>query len=341
MFSSMSTSTQPLLKLTDRGIYCERGDFFIDPWRPVDCALITHAHSDHSHPGHKSYISTESSRPFIESRLGEIKIKGRAYGEKFKMGDTWVSFHPAGHVLGSAQVRVEYKNCVWVASGDYKRTLDPSCQPFEVVECDSFITEATFGLPIYHWESGATTAKKILEWSQAYRGPSLVFCYAFGKAQRILAELHLLSNRPVYLHGAMERLTQLYRDQNVPLIETKKVSEQDKNYDFAGDLILAPPSAHRSQWMKRFKLPQTAFASGWMAVRGQKRRRGYESGFVLSDHADWPELLETIRATKAKDVYVTHGQSDVLARYLREEWKIKATPLQTLFEGESDDRSLQ
>jgi putative mRNA 3-end processing factor len=204
-------------------------------------------------------------------------------------------------------------------SGDYKRTPDPSCDPFEVVPCDTFISEATFALPIYNWESGAATARKIFDWWQSdHDRPSLLFCYALGKSQRVLAELAQLTNQTVFLHGAVASLTQLYRDAGIGMLPTALVTDQEKNYAFKGDLILAPPSAHRSPWMKRFKDPQTAFASGWMQVRGARRRRGYEKGFVLSDHADWNELNRTIFETRAKTVFLTHGRTDVLERSLKE-----------------------
>ncbi len=271
----------------------------------------------------------------MKARLGDIDITGVEYGERLELGDTLVSFHPTGHVLGSAQVRVERGEDVWVVSGDYKRDPDPTCAGFEVVPCTTFITEATFGLPVYAWEAPAVTAQKIFEWwTGDPERPSLLFCYAFGKAQRVLAELTRFTDRPVYLHGAVARLTELYREQGVEMLPNKNVTDEEKGFDFSGELIIAPPSAHRSPWMKRFKLPQTAFASGWMQVRGNRRRRGYERGFVLSDHADWRGLIDTIDATGAQTVFATHGQSDVLARYLRETRGLDAQPLANLYEGE-------
>jgi putative mRNA 3-end processing factor len=249
-----------------------------------------------------------------------------------------VSFHSAGHVLGSAQIRLESDGNVWVVSGDYKRDHDPSCAPFETVACDVLITEATFGLPIYRWSSGAEVAKSIRDWWQADRSrPTLLFCYAFGKAQRLLAELKAIGvEEEVLLHGAVETITRHYREAQVPMTPSRPVSDYPRKDSLNGRLVLAPPSAHRSSWMRRFKAPQTGFASGWMAVRGARQRRGYERGFVLSDHADWPGLIQTVRESGAKQVYVTHGQSDVLARYLRECEGIAAEPLETLFEGEQD-----
>ena len=327
-----------LITVRPEGLYCEKGDFYIDPWRSVETALITHAHSDHARAGSTQYVATAQSEGILRRRLGEdILLQGVAYGEPLKLGETWVSFHPAGHVLGSAQIRVEHKDEVWVVSGDYKRCADPSCTPFEVVPCDTFITEATFGLPIYRWESGAETVRRIYDWWQGDpERPSILFCYAFGKAQRVLSELAKVTDQTVYVHGAIHVLTEIYRDQGVAMVPTVCTSEIPRTHNYTGDLVLAPPSSHRSSWMKRFKHPQTAFASGWMAVRGARRRRGYERGFVLSDHADWPGLIQTVKDTGAKTVYVTHGQSDVVSRYLQESLNLEALPLDTLFEGEED-----
>ncbi|WP_413557148.1 ligase-associated DNA damage response exonuclease [Bdellovibrio sp. HCB209] len=312
-----------LVRATSEGLYCPQGDFYIDPWRPVEKAIITHGHSDHARWGSKEYHANEKCIPILNLRLGQdIAVNAYKAGEKFKLGNAWVSFHPAGHILGSCQVRIEYKNQVWVASGDYKRTPDPSCDPFEVVPCETFISEATFALPVYKWDPGHVTAAKIYEWWQSDQDrPSMLFCYALGKAQRVLAELSQITDRKVYLHGAMESITQIYRDAGIQMLPTASVQEHDKGYNFKGDLILAPPSAHRSPWMKRFKEPQTAFASGWMQVRGTRRRKGYEKGFALSDHADWNELNQTITETKASTIYLTHGRTDVLQRYLNEQGK--------------------
>lgn len=328
-----------LITVRPEGLYCAAGNFYIDPWKPVDTALITHAHADHAYSGHAHYYATAISEGILRRRLGkDINLSGVAYGDPIKLGDTWISFHSAGHVLGSAQVRVEHKGEVWAISGDYKRDADPSCDPFEVVECDTFITESTFGLPIYRWDSGEVTAEQICQWWQGDpTRPSLLFCYSFGKSQRVLAELTKFTDKTVYLHGAVHNLTEIYREVGVKMLPTIPVSQMEKSYKFEGDLIISPPSGHRSSWMKRFKRPQTAFASGWMAVRGARRRRGYERGFVLSDHADWPGLIETVEQTKAQTVYVTHGQNDVLSRYLSESMGIAASPLKTLFEGETDE----
>ncbi|MER3555139.1 MAG: DNA ligase-associated DEXH box helicase [Meiothermus sp.] len=328
-----------LITLDSNGLHCPKGGLYIDPLRPVETALLTHAHSDHARRGSAHYYATRESEGVLRLRLGEdIHLTTAEYGEKFKLGEVWVSFHPAGHVLGSAQVRLERGDEVWVISGDYKREPDPTCAPFEAVPCGTFITEATFGLPVYAWRPGREVVGELYEWWQSdLERPSLVFGYAFGKAQRILAELAALTDRPVYLHGALARLTQLYREQGVRMVPTLNVTDAPKGFHFKGELVLAPPSAHRSPWMRRFKAPQTAFASGWMLVRGNRRRRGYERGFVLSDHCDWPGLIRSVEETKASRVLVTHGQSDVLARYLTEEKGIRAEPLGNLYGDEEGD----
>ena len=326
-----------IVELKSEGLYCAAGDFYLDPWRPVERAVITHGHGDHARTGSKNYFASHSSRDILLHRLGPVNLTSFAFGETFSLGDAKISFHPAGHVLGSAQVRVEVNGEVWVVSGDYKRSPDASCEPFEVVPCDTFISEATFALPVYAWPPTSTVAEEILEWWQGYpQGPSILFAYAFGKTQRILAELARLTDRRVYLHGACHELTEIYRRNGIRLVPTALVSEQEKSYDFSGDLILAPPSGHRSAWMKRFKHPQTAFASGWMQIRGNRRRCGYERGFVLSDHADWKDLISTILATGAKKILLTHGNTDVLVRYLKEELQLNCQPLATQFEGEAE-----
>ena len=302
-------------------------------------ALITHAHADHARPGCGEYWAIGRSAAVLRQRLGQqITLNSVNYGDEQRIGDARVSFHSAGHVLGSAQIRLQAGGETWLVSGDYKRDRDPSCDPFSVVSTDVLISEATFGLPIYRWPAGQQVAADLLQWwREAPERASLLFCYAFGKAQRLLAELHHLGVRDtVLLHGAMVPITQAYRDEGIAMVPTEPLSSLPRNTDLSGRLVLAPPSAHRSPWMKRFKAPQTGFASGWMAVRGARRRRGYERGFVLSDHADWPGLLQTVRDSKAQMVYVTHGQSDVLARYLREVEGIASEPLSTLFEGEAE-----
>ena len=322
-----------MLKQTPEGLYCPAAKAWIDPHRPVRRALITHAHADHARPGCDEYWATSASAGILRQRLGpKINLRTLNYGEQRSIGDALVSLHSAGHVLGSAQIRLEVNGEVWVVTGDYKRCPDPSCDPFESVQCDVLITEATFALPIYRWSDGATLARHIQDWWQCDRSrPSLLFCYAFGKAQRILAELAAIGvEEEVLLHGAVETVTRHYRDAAIPMVPSRPVSDIPRKESLAGRLVLAPPSAHRSSWMRRFASPQTAFASGWMAVRGARRRKGYQRGFVLSDHADWQGLIRTVKESHAKQVYVTHGQNDVLARYLKEVEGIQAAPLAAL-----------
>ncbi len=330
-----------VITLTPKGLYCPAGDFYVDPWKPVETALITHAHADHARPGSARYHAAKSGVGLLKKRLGEdTAIQPHDYGQKVQLGEAVASFHPAGHVLGSAQVRIEVDGEVWVISGDYKCDEDPSCETFEVVPCDVFITEATFALPIYRWDPIDQVMDQLMRWWQANAAAgraSVVFCYSLGKAQRLLAEIgRRVADREIYVHGAVEALLPAYREAGIALPETAPVLDQPKEKSFAGELVIAPPAAFGSPWMRRLGDAGTAFASGWMRVRGHRRRRGFDEGFVLSDHADWPDLLSTIEKTGAGKIFATHGYSDTLARYLRETG-IDAQPLQTLFEGEGDD----
>ena len=330
-----------LIQLTEHGLYCPPGDFHIDPWRPVDRAVLTHAHGDHARRGHRTYYASHGSRALLRHRLQrDALVLTAGYGKSFRLGDAWVSFHPAGHILGSAQVRVEHQERVWVVSGDYKRDHDPTCTPFEVVPCDTFITEATFALPVYRWRPATQIAAEIHAWwrQAAEKGRAAVlFCYALGKAQRILAELKAFPCGPVYLHGALVPLVDVYRQAGVEMVSTTPASAAQTGKGFAGALVLAPPSAAGSSWMRRFRPEETGFASGWMRIRGNRRRRGYDRGFVISDHADWQALLRTVRETGASRILATHGRTDVLVRYLNEVEGIAAEPLATAYGEEADD----
>jgi putative mRNA 3-end processing factor len=330
----------PLLRTDDCGLFCEAGGFYIDPWKPVERAVISHGHGDHARWGSAAYLGAAASLPILRRRLGEAAvIEGVPFGEPVRIGGVTVSFHPAGHILGSAQVRVEREGEVWVFSGDYKRAADPTCEAFEPVPCDVFITEATFALPIYRWDPAAEVVREVWEWWEANREAgraSVLFCYALGKAQRILGELARFTDRTVFVHGSLEPLNECYRAAGISMLPTRPVSEMARGQSFAGELILAPPSAGGSTWMRRFGAAGTAFASGWMRVRGTRRRRGFDRGFVISDHADWPDLLRTIAETGASRVLTTHGYADSLARYLREQGRAAGT-LSTPFQGEMED----
>ena len=303
------------------GLYCPPGDFYIDPWRPVDRAVITHAHADHARMGHGHYLAAAPGEGVLRARLGSIDLQPLAYGERIVHNGVGVSLHPAGHVLGSAQVRLEHGGQVWVASGDYKVAPDPTCVPFEPVRCDVFITESTFGLPIYRWPPDAEIFAGINAWwaaNAALGRASVLCCYSFGKAQRVLSGLDA-SIGSIIVHGAVEPLNQAYRAAGVALPPTRLVTEVDDKADLRRCLVVCPPGAAASTWLRRFGDSSTAFASGWMQLRGARRRGGYDRGFVLSDHADWPGLMGAIGATGAQRVIVTHGSIPVMVRYLGEQ----------------------
>ncbi len=302
------------------GLYCPAGDFYIDPWRPVDRAVITHAHADHARPGHGHYLAAAAGEGVLRARLGEIRLQALAYGERITHHGVTVSLHPAGHVLGSAQVRLEHEGRVWVASGDYKVAPDRTCAPFEPVRCDVFITESTFGLPIYRWRPDSELYAEINAWwaanAEAGRA-SVIACYSFGKAQRLLAGLDARIG-PIVVHGAVEPLNEAYRAAGVDLPATVAAPALSDQTAISRCLVLCPPSAAASPWLRRFGDCATAFASGWMQVRGQRRRGGWDRGFVVSDHADWPGLHAAIDATGATRVIVTHGSVPVMVRTLQE-----------------------
>jgi putative mRNA 3-end processing factor len=329
-----------LLRTTDHGLYCEVGGFHVDPWLPVDRAVITHAHGDHARWGSRSYLAARAGERVLRTRLGpDAHISTLEFGEPVDINGVRVSFHPAGHILGSGQVRVEHRGEVWVASGDYKTEPDPTCTPFEPVRCHTFITESTFGLPIYRWPPQADAFRDIRAWWRANREAgraSIVFAYALGKAQRVLAGLLDAGEGPIFTHGAVERLNEDYRASGVALPRTSSATAQPRGYDWSGALIVAPPSAGGSTWLRRFGGASTAFVSGWMRIRGMRRRRSVDRGFVLSDHVDWPALVSTIQATGADRVFVTHGYREPLARWLTEHG-IDARAVASGWKGEFDE----
>jgi putative mRNA 3-end processing factor len=328
-----------LFKLNDCGLYCPHGDFYIDPWKPVERAVITHAHSDHARWGMKRYLCSKEGERVLRLRLGpEMRIDTVEYGEAIHINGVRVSLHPAGHVLGSAQVRVEHRGQVGVVTGDYKTEADLTCTPFELVKCHTFVTESTFGLPIYRWRPEKEIFGQIHDWwrsNQDQGKASLLLGYALGKAQRALSGLDPEVG-PIFLHGAVRKITDGYRATGVPLPPTQQVWEVNKSFDWSRAIILAPPSANGTPWLRRFGDHSTAFMSGWMAIRGARRRRAVDRGFVLSDHVDWPALLSTISATEAECVWVTHGYSSVVVQYLKEQG-LDARVLPTRWEGEQDD----
>lgn len=326
---------QPLLTPDAGGLYCPAGDFWIDPLRPVSRAVITHAHADHARSGAGEYFTTREGLPVLTHRVGETgAFHAIDYGEPVELGKTRVTLFPAGHILGSATVRIESDEGVWGVSGDFKRAPDPTCRGFAPFDCDVWLSECTFGLPVYRWPSTGQVIEELLAWWQNCRvadRPAVLFCYALGKAQRVLAELAGLAPRPIWLHGAMLPLTECYRQQGITMAETRPVSEAEKGYKFKGDLIVAPPSAAGSPWMRRFPRHSSGFVSGWMRIRGHRRRRGYDQGFVLSDHADWPALIDTVHDMRARRIITIHGNGEALAGFLRENglkaecWNLRAS----------------
>lgn len=303
-------------------------------------AVVTHAHSDHARAGSAAYLSAAEGVPVLRHRLGgDLPVEGVGWGEVRRLGDVEVSLHPAGHIRGSAQVRVAHRGEVWVVTGDYKRAADPTCTPFEVVRCHTLITEATFALPVYRWEPTAVVIAAIAQWvgDCAREGRTAVlFTYSLGKAQRLLAELGPQLDVPILVHGSIEPLNECYRQDGVVLPATSRVSELPARETVGAALVLAPPSANVPGWMRRFRDPETAFASGWMRLRGTRRRRALDRGFTISDHVDWPGLLDTIAETGAERVLATHGDSAALVRLLGERG-LDAGALATQFATEEAD----
>ncbi|PUB18811.1 ligase-associated DNA damage response exonuclease [Yoonia sediminilitoris] len=329
-----------VLTFTDRGIYCPAGDFYIDPWQPVEKALITHAHSDHARSGMGHYLATEQTAPVMRHRLGPIRLETLPFGQERQIGAAHVSFHPAGHVPGSAQIRVAVKGEVWVASGDYKTVADGLSEPFEPVPCHAFITECTFGLPIFQWTPQDILARQINDWwatNAAAGKASILGAYALGKAQRLLSTVnHDIG--PILTHGAIENTNEVLRNQGVVLPKTTRITPDLNPKDHPGALILATPSALGTTWARRFGPASTAFASGWMALRGVRRRRAADRGFIVSDHADWEGLNAAVKATGATRIFTTHGYTSAFQRWLSEQG-YDAHIVSTDYQGESLDQT--
>lgn len=318
----MSLAATDLLQQTNRGLYCRAGDFYIDPSKPVERAVVTHAHGDHARRGSKKYLTSNEGKSVLAHRMNHgATITSLPYGETTRVGDALVSLHPAGHIRGAAQVRVEADNQTWVVTGDYKLTADPTCTEFEVVPCDVLITECTFGLPVYRWPDPSDVFDEINRWWASNRDAgvaSVLFGYSLGKAQRLLVGIDQ-DIGPIYTHGAVEKMTEVYRRDGVDLPRTTYVSSDNAPDTWAGSLIVAPSSANGSRWLQRFGEVSTGFASGWMRIRGRRRQQAYDRGFILSDHADWPRLNQVVEATGSDRVYVTHGYDENFSRWLCEQ----------------------
>jgi putative mRNA 3-end processing factor len=331
---------EPLLAFNQNGIYCAVADVYLDPWRKVDKAIISHGHADHSRWGNKKYITHHRNIPIMKHRLGEIDVEGKAYGEPFTINNVKFSFHPAGHVIGSSQIRVEHKGEVWVFTGDYKDEADGVSAPYEPVKCHTFITECTFGLPAFKWKPQAEVMSDINQWwaeNQAEGRTSVLFGYSLGKAQRLLKHLNPEIGK-IYTHGAIENMTEVLREM-VDFPETTRVTRDTTKKEINGNLVLAPPSAHGGTWIRKMVPYVTASASGWMTFRGARRRRAIDKGFVMSDHCDWDGLLNSIKATGCEKVICTHGYTDIFSKYLREIGYDARTEA-TQYDGETDDSDL-
>lgn len=334
-----------LLTLTDRGLYSPQGDFYIDPWLPVPRAIVTHAHLDHARPGSQEYLTATPGAEVLRERLGDDAIiQSQPYQKPLDMNGVRVSLHPAGHVLGSAQVRLEQGGEVRVVTGDYKTSADATCETMELLRCNTLITESTFGLPIFRWRKSKEVFAQINEWWQTSqeRGRTCVlYAYALGKAQRVLAALDPTIG-PILVHGAVERFLGAYLRQGVRLPVTERATDDNARATRGRAIVIAPPSAMKSPWLKKFGPISTAVASGWMQIRGLRRRQAVDRGFTLSDHADWNGLLSVIRESQAEQVWVTHGYTVPMVRWLQEQG-VDARAVETKFEGELaeevDDRS--
>ena len=327
----------PLLEFTKKGIYCKQADVYLDPWRGVDKAIISHGHSDHARWGSKRYITHEINAPIIRHRLGKILVTDKKYGETFQINGVKFSFHPAGHVPGSSQIRVEYKGEVWVFTGDYKTQVDGISTPFELIRCNTFITECTFGLPVFKWEKPVSVHDDINRWwanNKSNKVTSLLMGYSLGKVQRLLKHIDCQTGK-IFTHGATEKMTNILR-QFIDFPKTELITRDTKKAEIEGNLVLAPPAVMGSTWAKKLGKISTGYASGWMAFRGARRRRAVDRSFVLSDHADWEGLLSVIKATGCEDIITTHGYTDIFARYLKENgWNARTE--KTKYEVETID----
>jgi putative mRNA 3-end processing factor len=312
---------EPLLQSTSHGMYCAAGDFYVDPRTPVARAVVTHAHSDHARWGCKNYLAAQSSEHLLRMRMSpDSEFFFLPYGDAISVGGVRISFHPAGHILGSAQVRLEYRGQIVLVTGDYKLEPDPTCEPWEPVPCHTMITESTFGLPIYRWQPQSVIFESINHWWRQSRDDGkccLLYGYAVGKSQRLLAGLDPTIGK-IYCHGAVAKGNEAYRRTGIALPDNTYVGSISGKHDWRGAMVVAVPSAHGTAWTKKFGRTSTAMASGWMAVRGARRHRSVDRGFVLSDHVDWPSLLAAINACNPETVWVTHGYSAAVARYLAE-----------------------
>jgi len=332
----------PLIEFTDKGLYCRQGDFYIDPWKPVDKAIITHAHSDHARPGNKHYLCHHFTKPLLQLRLGDNSYQTVDWKETVTMNGVDIALYPAGHIIGSAQVRVAYKDEVWVVSGDYKTEDDGISTAFEPVKCNVFITESTFGLPIYKWKKQQEIFDHMKAWikeNHAAKKTSVFIAYSLGKAQRILPPL-AETGLPIFAHGAVFNVHETLVNSGWQLPLVTRVTPETPKEAMQGNIIIAPSSAEGSPWMKKFSPSATGICSGWMQVRGNVRRKNADAGFALSDHADWEGLLAAVKATGAAKVYATHGFQSAFSRFLNENG-IEAAEVKTAYGNDEEETTTE
>ena len=327
-----------MIEFTSKGLYCPAGKFYIDPWQPVDKAIITHAHSDHARVGSRYYLCHHLTKPLLQLRLGDNQYQSLEWNEKINMDGVTVSLHPAGHIIGSSQVRVEYNGEVWVVSGDYKTENDGISGAFEPVRCNTFVTESTFGLPIYNWKPQQVIFEDMRNWirnNQVNGKNSVLIAYSLGKAQRVLKAVEEITGN-IFVHGAIWNTWQTLVKAGFSLPPVNRVTPELPKETYKEAVIIAPPSADGTPWMKRFSPYSVGICSGWMQVRGHQRRRNADAGFALSDHADWKGLIDSVKATGAEKVFVTHGFQSTFSRYLNE-LGISAAEVKTEFGTEEEE----
>ncbi|HEY5406673.1 MAG TPA: ligase-associated DNA damage response exonuclease [Ginsengibacter sp.] len=332
-----------LISFTDKGLYCEQGNFYIDPWKPVDYAVITHGHADHAYPGHKNYLCHTYTKPILQLRLGENNYQTLDWDEPIYLNSVKVSLHPAGHIIGSSQIRLEYKGEVWVVSGDYKVEDDGISGKFEPIKCNTFITESTFGLPIYKWKPQQEIYDNIITWINKNKEngkASIILAYSLGKAQRVLQAIKE-TTQTIFAHGAIFNMQQTLIDAGWNLKPVVRVTPEPPKELLKGSVVIAPPSADGTSWMKKFQPYAVGVCSGWMQVRGNARRRNVDAGFALSDHADWDGLLQTVKATGAERLFVTHGFQSAFSRYCNEENITVAAEVKTQYGNDEEEISTE
>jgi putative mRNA 3-end processing factor len=328
-----------LITFTDKGLYCQKGDFYIDPWKPVQKAIITHGHADHAYFGHKSYLCHTYTKPILQLRLGDNNYQTLRWNEPININGVNVSLHPAGHIIGSSQVRIEIDDEVWVVSGDYKTEDDSISGKFEPIRCNTFITESTFGLPIYKWKPQQEIYDNVITWINKNKEngkTSVLLAYSLGKAQRILQAIKE-TTQTIFAHGAVFNMQKMLIENGWDLAPVERITPETPKELLKGTVVIAPPSADGTTWMKRFNPYAVGICSGWMQVRGNARRRNVDAGFALSDHADWDGLLQTVKATGAERVFVTHGFQSAFTRYLNEENISLAAEVKTQYGNEDED----